>query len=193
MNGSITNMRSGRNSVAGFSLTETMIVVAVVAILGAMAAPTIGSVLRLQALNQAVQTVGISVRGARHAALSKNRTVRVRFNCPAANQMRVVEFVGNPAIDDDPNRCSEVAYPYPNPTPGVAPDIDGPVIRLPEDARFGALSSIEINTEGRVQRLTGCNPACVAAAAPATVAVLGNNGHETRTITITAGGQILLP
>jgi prepilin-type N-terminal cleavage/methylation domain-containing protein len=193
MNGRTANTIGGRNSMAGFTLTEMMIVVGLAAILAAMAAPTIGTTLRWQALNQAVQTVGINIRGARHAAVGKNRTVRVRFNCPAANQMRVVEFVGNPAIDDDPNRCNEAAYPYPSPNPGVAPDIDGPVIQLPAEATFGALSSIQIDTGGRVQRLTGCNPACVTAAAPATIDVVGNNGYATRTITITAGGQIVLP
>jgi prepilin-type N-terminal cleavage/methylation domain-containing protein len=178
---------------AGFTLIETMVVVAIVAILGAIAAPTIGTTLRWQALNQSVQTVGFAMRGARHAAISKNRTVRVRFNCPAANQFRVVEFVGNPAIDDDPNRCSEAAYPFPNPAPGVPPDIDGPVITLPPEAQFGALSSIQIDTGGRVQQLTGCNPVCGTAAAPVNVNVVGNEGHATRTITVTAGGQIFLP
>jgi prepilin-type N-terminal cleavage/methylation domain-containing protein len=193
MNGRATNTGGDWNSAAGFSLTEMMVVVGLVAILAAMAAPTIGTTLRWQALNQAVQTVGINIRGARHAAVSKNRAVRVRFNCPAANQMRVVELVGNPAIDDDPNRCSEAAYPYPSPAPGVAPDIDGPVITLPAEATFGALASIEIDRAGRVQRLTGCNPACVTAAAPVTVDVVGNHGNATRTITVTAGGQIVLP
>jgi hypothetical protein len=103
----------------------------------------------------------------------------------------VVEVVGNAAIDNDANRCSEAAYPYPNTAPG-APDVDGPVIDLPAEAQFGAVASIEINTAGRVQQLTGC-PACITAAAPAAVEVVGNHGYATRTITITAGGQILLP
>jgi prepilin-type N-terminal cleavage/methylation domain-containing protein len=178
---------------AGFTLTETLVVIALAAILAAMAAPTIGTTLRWQALNQSVQTVGVAIRGARHAAISKNRTVRVRFNCPGANQFRVVQFVGNPAIDDDPNRCDEVAYPYPDPNPAAEPNIDGPIINLPAEAQFGGLQSVQIDTGGRVQQLTGCNPACGTAAAPAVVNVIGNNGHATRTITVTAGGQVLMP
>jgi prepilin-type N-terminal cleavage/methylation domain-containing protein len=178
---------------AGFTLIETLIVVGLVAILGAMAAPTIGTTLRWQALNQSVQTVGITMRGARHAAISKNRSVRVRFNCPGPNQFRVVEFIGNPAIDDDPNRCNEAAYPYPSQNPGVPPDIDGPVITLPTEAQFGAVASIQIDTGGRVQSLAGCNPVCMPAAAPANVNVIGNRGNATQTITVTAGGQILMP
>lgn len=187
-------IKAGRfTSAAGFTLTEMLVVVGLAAILAAMAAPTIGTTLRWQSLNQSVQTVGITIRGARHAAISKNRTVRIRFNCPAANQFRVVQFVGNPAIDDDPNRCSEAAYPYPDPNPAVEPNIDGPIINLPAEAQFGVLSSIQIDTGGRAQQLTGCNPACATAAAPAVVNVLGNHGNTTRTITVTAGGQVLMP
>ena len=179
-----------RNHAAGFTLIETLVVVAIISILAAVAVPMIAGAMRLYTLNTSAQTVGAAIRSARYSAVSKNRTVRVRFNCPAANQFRIVEVVGSNAIDADADRCSETAYPYPDPDASAGPSIDGPVVMLPADAQFETVQDIEINTAGRATPLAGC-PTCVAAAPPATVAV--GNGDDTRTITITASGQVLLP
>lgn len=178
-----------KQDAAGFTLVEALIVSGVVAILAAAAAPSIGSSIRLYALNSSAQTVASTIRSARYSAVSKNRTVRVRFNCPAANQFRVVEVVGITAADSAADRCSETTYPYPDPDSAVAPNLDGPVVLLPSDAQFGALQDLEIDATGRVTPQTGC-PACVTAASPATVVV--SNGSQTRTLTISANGQVLL-
>ncbi len=60
------------------------------------------------------------------------------------------------------------------------------------DAQFGALQSIQIDTMGRVQQLGGC-PACAVAGTPVTVAVVGLSGNSTKTITVSANGQVILP
>ncbi len=74
-------------SEAGFTLTEMLVVTAVIAILAGMAAPTILGAVRLFALNSTLQAVGATIRGARYTAVTKNRTMRVRFNCPAVDQV----------------------------------------------------------------------------------------------------------
>jgi prepilin-type N-terminal cleavage/methylation domain-containing protein len=185
------NVVSPAKSQAGFTLVEMLVVSAVIAIMAGMAAPTILGAMRLFALNSTVQTVGAAIRSARYTAVSKNRTMRVRFNCPAVDQFRIVEVTGNAVIDNDANRCSEAAYPYPNPDP-AAPNHDGPIVRLPVDSQFGALQSIQIDTMGRVAQLNGC-PACAPGAVGATVDVVGNSGYATRTITVSGNGQVILP
>jgi prepilin-type N-terminal cleavage/methylation domain-containing protein len=179
----------GTRDTAGFTLVEILTVMGVTAVLVAMAAPAITGALRGYALNTSVEMVGAVIRGARHSAVSTNRTVRVRFNCPAANQVRVVEVLGT-ATDAAPDRCSSAAYPYPDPDPATAPNVDGAVVFLPAGSQFGAVQDLEIDRTGRVTRLTGC-PTCVSAAAPATVTV--GTPYETRTIIVTANGQIRVP
>ena len=174
---------------AGFTLPEILVVMGATAILAAMAAPVITGAMRGYALNTSIEAVGAAIRGARYSAVSTNRTVRVRFNCPAANQLRVVEVVGT-GIDAAADRCSDSAYPYPDPDVAAAPNIDGPVVVLPAGSQFGTVQDLEIDRTGRVTRLTGC-PTCVSAAAPATVTVA--TPYETRTITITSNGQVLIP
>ena len=182
-------MSPGRHQ-RGFTLLETLLVCGLAATIMAIAVPTALGFMRAYALNTTMNTISSEIRGARYAAVSKNRTVRVRFNCPAANQFRIVEVTGTPAIDNDPNRCSEAVYPYPDPNPAAAPNLDGPIRRLPEGAQFGALRDLEINTTGRVTPLTGC-PTCVAGAPPTTIVM--SNTYDTRTITVSTGGQVLLP
>jgi prepilin-type N-terminal cleavage/methylation domain-containing protein len=175
---------------SGFSLIELLIVVALGMIVLGIAVPAVVEATRQASLNTSVQSVAAAIRGARYSAVAKNRTVRVRFNCPAANQFRVVEVVGNNAIDQAADRCSETAYPYPDPDAAVAPNIDGQMLRLGADSQFGAVQDIQIDTSGRVTKLTGC-PTCVSSAAPATISVV--NGYDTRTITVNASGQVQLP
>ena len=172
----------------GFTLVEVLVVIAVIAILAGVSVPQIGGLMRRYALNSATRQVASVIRSSRYTAVSKNRIVRVRFNCPAAGQFRVVEVVGSAAVDNDVNRCSETNYGYPDPDTAAAPDVDGPIHRLPSDAQFVGVQDIQFDTQGRAQRLIGC-PACVAAAAPATVVT--GNGYETQTLTISASGQVL--
>lgn len=175
---------------SGFTLIDLLAAAAVIAVLAATVGPTLGSSMRLYALNTSAQTVAAAIRSARYTAVSKNRTVRVRFNCPAANQFRVVEVVGTSAVDAAADRCSEDVYPYPDTDTAAAPNTDGPVETLPNGSQFGELQNLEIDPTGRMTPLTGC-PACAAAAPPAAVVI--GNGVETRTITITAHGQVQLP
>lgn len=178
-----SSVRRTRNGAAGFTLPELLIVVGVIAVMGAAAVPLIAGAMQQYTLNSSVQAVSAAIRGARYAAVSKGRTLRVRFNCPAAGQFRVIEVVGNALVDNDANRCSAAAYPYPDPDPAAGPSIDGPVVMLTQGAQFVATQDIEINTAGRITPLVGV--------APATVRV--TNGNVTQNIVISQNGQIAVP
>lgn len=177
---------------AGFSLVELMIVAGLIAVLAAMSGPVIQAGMARYALISASQQVASTIRAARFQAVAKNRTLRVRFNCPSAGQYRVVEFIGT-AVDTAANRCDSTAYPFPaaDTDPATLPNLDGALQLLPTGAEFGALSDIEIDTSGRMIPLTGC-PTCVAAAPPATIVVGNGDEDQDRTITVSASGRVQL-
>jgi Tfp pilus assembly protein FimT len=185
-----------RHGAAGFSLVDVMIVVALVAVLGAISAPAITTGMERYALISASQQAASTIRAARLQAVATNRTLRVRFNCPAAGQYRVVEVTGDAAIDTAADRCDEAVYPFPAPDndPTTLPNIDGAVQRLPNGATFGAFVDIELDPRGRATPLTAC-PACapLAGTAPGTVLVSNGNADQDRTITISRNGRVQLP
>ena len=170
-----------------------MIVVCLIAVLAAMSGPVISAGMERYALISASQQVADTVRAARLQAVAKNRTLRVRFNCPAAGQYRIVEVVGDAVVDNAANRCDENAYPFPAPdaNPATLPNLDGAVQRLPFGATFTGLDDLEVNTLGRVTPLAGC-PACMGLAGTAPGAVGVSNGHadQDRTITVSRSGRV---
>jgi len=171
----------------GSSLVELLMTLMLASTLTAMAIAPIGSAMQRYTMTTASQTVAAEVRAARLKAVAKNRTMRVRFDCPGPGQFRVVEVVGNAAIDDDPNRCSEATYPYPDPNPAVAPNADGPVMWLNRGATFERVQDLQISPRGRAQPLEAC-PACTLAPSPATIGL--TNGHDNQTITISVSGVV---
>ena len=175
---------------SGYTLVEIMIGVAVMATVAGAAIPMVDKTLRHYALTQAADSVGATIRQARMTAVAKNRTVRVRFDCPGPGQMRVVEVTGDPAIDSAPNRCSLDAYPYPDRDPNTLPNVDGPVVPLPSRAKFGTFESVQIDPQSRVTPQMNC-PACSNSPVPATIDV--RNAYSTKTITVTTGGQVVAP
>jgi type II secretory pathway pseudopilin PulG len=172
---------------AGYSLVEVMIVTGLVALAAAIAVPTIGATMRRYALTNAAQQVASVVRSARYTAVSKNKVVRVRFNCPESGQFRLIEVTANNTIDQAADRCSNATYPYPDPDPAAAPNVDGPVLVTPPDTEFDSATDIEISEQGRLTTLTGC-PMCVSGGGSALI-VLGN-GSESQTVTVGATGQV---
>ncbi len=176
--------------IAGFSLVDIMMVLAVGGILSAVAVPSIDGAMRRYRMNTATRTITTEIRAARFTAVAKNRTMRVRFNCPGVGQFRVIEVTGNAAIDNAANRCSETAYPYPDPNPAVAPNADGPAMWINQGAALGAVQDLQISNRGRIQPLNNC-PACAVAAPPASIGL--TNGYETQTITVSASGMVSTP
>lgn len=161
----------------GFTLIEMVATLAVLGILVATGVPVVGGAMQRFTLNSAARAVGADIRSTRYAAIAKNRTMAIRFNCPAAGQYRMVEITGNAAIDGAVDRCSLATYPYPDAAPGVAPDADGPVLQLPQALQFGIVSDVQFNATGRLPGPT------------ARIEV--TNGTLVRAITVPPNGRVV--
>jgi prepilin-type N-terminal cleavage/methylation domain-containing protein len=137
----------------GFSLIELIAVVAVTAILVAVALPQIGEMLTAMRLGDGTRMVERELQTARLKAVSSNRIIRVRTNCPAAGFYRMVEYLGTiqaPAAADVPvERCLHSLYPYPAPDtdPMTRPNHDGPVRVMPAAVAV-TTASIEFRPNG---------------------------------------------
>ena len=140
----------------GFTLIDMMVVVAVFGILAAVAIPSLSAVSERMKLGQGQREVERQLQIARLKAVTANRKIRVRFNCPVATAYRMVEVIGT-AADDAANRCSESAYPAvaPDNNPMTRPNHDGPVRYLPKDVSFGAAAALEFAPDGTVQYQSG--------------------------------------
>jgi type II secretory pathway pseudopilin PulG len=176
-----------RKDDAGFTMIEVVVVATVTMITVGLAAPSITKAIDTYKFNSDVQAVAATIRSARYKAVASNVALRVRFNCPATGQMRVVEVLGN-AADSAADRCDLDAYPYPDADPATAPNNDGPVLSMGESSDFaGTIPSLEITVAGRVSPLTGC-PACAAGAPPALLDIEDDRTDTRRRITVTTSG-----
>jgi prepilin-type N-terminal cleavage/methylation domain-containing protein len=119
-------MRSDR----GFSLVEVLAVVAFIAIIGAVAMPVYSDIVDSMRLGQSTRDVERELQTARLKAVSTNRRLRLRTNCPTAGQFRIVQVLGTTA-DGPLSRCSEATYPLDTATQNpVTKRQDGPIRRL---------------------------------------------------------------
>jgi prepilin-type N-terminal cleavage/methylation domain-containing protein len=142
----------------GFSLVELLITVALIGIMGAMSVTVLSGSRRRAVLYSAQREIAAQIRTARFSAVTGDRVMRVRFNCPAAGQFRVIEVTGTPSIDTDAARCS---YPWPDFDSTNAPNSDGPVVQLPDGISFSATQDLEIDTRGRITPMSGSTPATI--------------------------------
>jgi prepilin-type N-terminal cleavage/methylation domain-containing protein len=145
----------------GFTLIDMLVVVALVGIILAMAVPGITGSLDRMRLGQTAREVERELQGAKSRAVSKGRTIRVRFNCPGPGEYRAVEILGSPkapvAADNAGNRCDPVAYPFPaaDNDPITRPNLDGPVRRLDSAVQFGLMPRVEFRPDGTARYDTG--------------------------------------
>src|SRR5688572_10037555 len=88
-----------------------------VATIAAIAVPALKDVMGSIRHGQAAQLVESELQQARMKAVTTNRVIRVRFNCPAAGEFRMTELIGTPAVPDAQDtasdRCSTATYPFP--------------------------------------------------------------------------------
>jgi type II secretory pathway pseudopilin PulG len=174
---------------AGFSVIETVVVAAVSLVSIGLAAPSITTAIDAYKFNSDVQSVGAVIRATRYKSVASNVAMRLRFNCPSTGEMRVVQVTGNAAIDDATNRCDLGAYPFPTAVGSVTPN-DGPVLPMARGVQFPAnVSSIQVDTAGRMVPLTGC-PACAVGAPPFIVWMTDTKTNSRRSMTVTTGGAV---
>lgn len=87
-----------RSSTAGFTLIETLIVVALISILAGVAAPVVAGGMARYNLTTAGQQVASTIRAARFQAVGRNVALKVRLNFPAAGQYQIVQDADDAAV-----------------------------------------------------------------------------------------------
>lgn len=200
-------MRNTRANVAhrsatdtsGFSLVEIIAVVALIGIMAAMALPGVLSEVDSLKLGMAARAVQSELQAARLKAVQANTYMRVRFNCPAAAQYRMVELIGSPYAPDtgddtDANaatRCSQTKYPYrptgPDTNRVTKPNNDGQQRYLQDPVTFSAQQTVEFWPDGTAYTIaSGVRTRVPNGGVPIAVA----KGSQTRTITVTSLGNL---
>ena len=185
----------------GFNLVELMGVVMVFAIIAAAAVPMMKDATEGIRLGQSAREVERELQTARLRAVTANRAIRVRFNCPTAGQYRMVELIGTPtnnaAADAAANRCQESSYPpAPDNNPLTVPNHDGPLRQIHSSVSFGATQPLEFWPDGTVHSdPSGASPpkgSSWPVVASAGTAITLTKGSSIKTITVNGLGKIQL-
>ena len=178
-----------------------MVVLSIVAVLAAISIPpllTLADSIRLQ---QSARELERELQAAKQRAVANKRPIRLRFDCPAAGQYRLVELIGSsrsPAAADDPasvDRCRPERYPFPAPDadPSTRPNLDGPVRRLDPTVSFGAVRTIEFWSDGTAHWDTGVGAFWAQIPVTGTTLTL-TRASKTASITVNGLGKVqLLP
>ena len=177
---------------AGFTLVELLIIAVVALAISAVAAPAFNTFREAQRARNAARLVERELQTARLKAVTTSRALRVRLNCPAVGQLRVLEVTGVPATDDAANRCDPVAFPFPGPNDSLraTPSLDSPVIYLPQGAVVaGTTTHFEFSPRGQVSAVSGAG-AVTPLAADATLTVTRKSWSHT--VTINGIGRVRL-
>jgi type II secretory pathway pseudopilin PulG len=184
-------------SESGFSLVDLMITVAVFAIVAAGAVPVFTNMTEGLKLSQGLREVEREMQTARLKAVTSNRPMRVRFNCPVAGQYRMVELIGSVsapvAADTAADRCQETVYKSPanDSNPLTRPNHDGPEKRLPAGVLFGATSTLEFWPDGTVHKDDGTGSPWKVLSGTGTAITL-TKGSQVKSITVNGLGKITL-
>jgi prepilin-type N-terminal cleavage/methylation domain-containing protein len=158
---SVDGMRSSR----GFTLFELLIVLA---LLSAVAIPTIQESVRRNSVWTASEAIGTQIRQARLKAISRNKSFRLRFDCPAVGQFRILEVTGNSTIDNATTRCS------------TQQTHDSGVYAMPVRVAYGTPPTLTVDSRGNFTS---------SGSIPATITVT-YGGYSSRALTVSATGQI---
>ena len=182
---------------SGFSLIELLMVTALVGIVSVIGLPLLGQISGTIELGEAARQLERELQSARMTAVSANQPVRVMFNCPVANQYRMVELIGTPAVpaagDGVVGRCSQTTYPFPAPdnNPITRPNNDGPLRYLPALVTITTSTTIEFWADGSAHTNTGGTNPWPPIASPGTNIILTRSG-KTKSILVNGIGKIQL-
>lgn len=180
-------MFSALRNQRGFSLPELMLTVAVAGTLMAIAVPIAQDVTAAVKLGEAARLVERELQDARLRAVSSNRTLRVRTNCPTTGFVRTVEVLAS-AADTSTGRCSTATYPFPADQDLMTrPNYDGPLRVIPNEATVPT-TDIQFLPDGTAQLVVSGVPQAMAT--PTTVTITRNN--VSRTVTVNAAGKVQL-
>lgn len=155
----------------GFTLMEMIVVVALIATLGAVALPVLTESTNRNSVWTASEQIGSQIRQARLKAITRNQNFRVAFDCPGAGQYRVLAVQDNPVIDDDPDRCNQ-SYEF-----------DSGVLSMPTNVSFGDVPTLQVNGRGVYSVLD------FGGVLPLTITVQYADTHS-RSLTVSLTGQI---
>ena len=154
--------RTMRSTIAGFTLIETLVVVALVAVVAGISAPVVAGGMARYNLTSAAQQVASTIRSARFQAVGRNARIQIVFNAGSRQYSRQVwDGAAWQAVTLAGNAGADVAT-------------------LPAGISFGAglPANVEFGTDGR-------------ATAAAVVTVTDGNGSN-RTITLATSGRVTL-
>ena len=174
---------------------------AVIGIAAAIATPGLITGLDNMRLGMSLRDVDRELQYGRLKAVAAAQPMRVRFNCPAAGQVRAVEVIGTAAnpdpkdLDTAADRCDETKYPY-KPAGADAsrltrPNNDGAVRIMQPGTTFTASQTLEFWADGSVHADAGVgNPWPNIGSAGVTI-TLSRKG-KTKNIKVNGLGKILL-
>jgi prepilin-type N-terminal cleavage/methylation domain-containing protein len=184
----------GRNESGqgGFTLIELLVVMAAATAIITIALPRVNGFLQFQKASEAARMVERELQTARLKAVSASRTMRVKFNCPAAGQFRLLEVTSVASTDNAANRCDPVAFPTPGPNDGLrsTPSLDGPVRYLPPGTTVSAtFLDFEFDPRGAAHTI---DTAGVGAPVIGDLILTVTRSGFSRTVTINALGKVRL-
>jgi prepilin-type N-terminal cleavage/methylation domain-containing protein len=157
-------------SVRGFTLIELLVVIALIGIMAAIGIPTLQESTRRNAVWSASELIGSQIRQARLKAISRNLSFRIRFDCPAVGQFRVLRVTGDSTIDNATGRCSQQQT------------YDSGILVMPANVSYGTTPpTLTVNSRGVFSPSTGSLPATY---------TVSYGSYSSRTLSVSATGQI---
>ena len=152
----------------GFSLIELVVVSSLILLLGAIALPVLGGSTARNSVWSASELIGSQIRQARLKAISRNMSFRVRFNCPATGQFRVLAVTGDSTIDNATDRCSNTV------------NYDSGIMTMPDRVTYGTPPTLTVDSRGAFTS-TGSIPAVI---------TVSHSGSTSRSLNVSSTGQI---
>lgn len=147
---------------------ELVVAMALIMILAAIGLPVMNESIHRNAVWSSSELIGSQIRQARLKAISRNKSFRVRFNCPSTGQFRILEVTGNAAIDNAADRCSTYQT------------YDSGIMTVQEGVDFGTPPVFTVTSRGVFSTPSGI---------PITITV-SYGADSSRDLTVSATGQI---